>query len=502
MSKKNRILNEVGELIGSLDPELNVQEALEENTTENLVKAKSNSKQDLKLVFDMLLKMHDFIEVNGQLYIYDKEFGYWKLIPESNNNREIRKLVSSFFFSVISKTSLSELYEWLLLEAPHKEENIFFKSTKYINFKDCAYDWDKEKKYQKDRKNLYFRYSLNVEFPRENSTGVFKRFIHDIYNSDKHSRGELSKLYGLAISDIRDSKYMSFFYGPSNTGKTITQTLLEYLVGEDNCASISFSQMSSEFAITQLVGKRLNISGEVSGATTNRLDIIKSITGNDKITACYKGKDHFQFRSNCLLVFACNQFPKINDFLEVQSFFERVVIFPFTNVKERKDWDNNLLENLKEDTAGMIEFALEGLRALKEDDYTFKESKAMLDCKRNFIGNYDSFSLFSDKYIEAEKGSVLTSSEIADMYNKFCDKNDYTALDDNQWSQIIKRDFACYPTTKSVENMFRKTRVRGYKGIKFKPTIFELHDDVENGEPVTEIPEEYYLNKGGLYDEE
>ena len=75
MSKKNRILNEVGDLIGSLDPELNIQEALEENTTENLVRAKSNSKQDLKLVFDMLLKTHDFIEVNGQLYIYDKEFG-------------------------------------------------------------------------------------------------------------------------------------------------------------------------------------------------------------------------------------------------------------------------------------------------------------------------------------------------------------------------------------------------------------------------------------------
>ncbi len=503
MAKKHSLLDEFGNLNVYTEGREITDEVHDGNATENTALANFRNKQDLKAVFNMLLDWHDFIEVNGQLYIYDEEFGYWKLIPESNANREIRRLVSTSFFTIISKSSLGELYEWLLLEAPHKDENIFFQSTKYINFRDCAIDWDTKKKYEKDRKKLYFRYALNIEFPKENSTGVFRGFVHDIYPNDKHSKRELSKLYGLGISDIRDLKYMSFLYGPSNTGKTITQALLEYLVGADNCASISFSQMSSEFAITQLVGKRLNLSGEVSGATTNRLDIIKSITGNDKITACYKGKDHFQFKSNCLLVFACNCFPKINDFLEVQSFLERVVFFPFVNVKDRKDWDNNLLEKLKEDTAGIIDFALEGLRALKEDDYTFKESKAMLDCKRYFSGMFDSFSMFADKYIEAEKGAVLTSSEITEMYRKFCDENDYTALADNQWAQIIKRDFVCYSTTKSVEKDSLKTRVRGYKGIKFKPIICELYDEeVEYSETITDIPEEYYNHKGGMNHEE
>ncbi len=466
-----------------------------EGATERVERSTSSSKQELEAILRMLQKRYDFINVDDQLYIYNEELGYWKLIPDSNANREIRRLVSSLFFASINKSSLSELYEWLLLEAPAKDESIFFEKTNYINFRDTAYNWVKDK-YVTDRKKLYFRYCLDIDFPKDESSGRFKEFLNDIFKSDKDSRREFSKFIGLAISDIRNLKYMMFMYGPSNTGKTVTQNLLEYIVGRNNCASLSFSQMSSEFAITQLIGKRLCISGEVSGATTTRLDIIKSITGNDKVTACYKGKDHFQFRSNCLLAFACNCFPKISDFLEVQAFLERVIIFPFVNVKDRSEWDKNLLEKLKQDTAGIIKFAINGLQALREDGYVFKESKAMKDCKRYLTGIYDSFSLFSDKYLEASKDSVIRSQEISEMYRKFCDKNDYHMLADNQWSQILKRNFVCYSTTSSVKNGSFTSRVRSYSGIKFKDTISELSDNAETeDEAITEIPEGFFNNK-------
>lgn len=498
MSKKNKLLDEFGNI------NVSTKETLASKPNESEVSestGRHENKLSLELVFNMLLTMYDFIEVNGQLYIYNETFGYWKLIPESNSNREIRRLIPSSFFSVVKKSGLEELYEWLLLEATHKDENIFFKHTEYINFKDCAVFAKTREKYKKDRKKLYFRYYLNIDYPREESTGAFNAFIRDIYPDDKHSRRELSKLYGLTISDIRTLKYIAFFYGPSNTGKTISQNVLEYIIGSDYTASLSFSQVSSEFAVTQLINKRASLSGEVSGATTSRLDILKSISGNDLITACYKGKDHFQFRNRCLMIFACNCFPKINDFLEVQSFLERAIFFPFVNVKDRKDWDPNLLDKLKEDAAGIIDFALEGLKALEEDGYSFKESKAMLECKKFFNGQFDSFSMFSNKYIESDKNSTLTSSEISDMYRKYCDKNDYDVLSDNQWPQIIKRDFACVSCTKTVETTLGKTRVRGYKGIRFKSSIVDFYDNLENIEPITEIPEEYY-NKGGIKYEE
>ena len=134
MSKKNIFPQEIENLIGSTEPEVISEETPSEDGIENPALTNFRNKQDLRAVFNMLLKKFDFIEVEGQLYIYNEEFGYWRLIPESNSNREIRKLVTKAFFMPINRNSLSELYEWLLLEAPHKEESIFFQKTNYSSF--------------------------------------------------------------------------------------------------------------------------------------------------------------------------------------------------------------------------------------------------------------------------------------------------------------------------------------------------------------------------------
>lgn len=266
-------------------------------------------------------------------------------------------------------------------------------------------------------------------------------------------------------------------YGPSNTGKSVILNVLKLLIGEDYCSSVSFSQMSNEFAITQLIGKRLNISGEVSGTTNKRLDIFKSLTGNDRITASFKCKDHFQFSNNCLLTFACNALSPMISANDTDSFMSRIIIFPFRNTKPRAEWISNLEELIAKDSKAIIADAIEGLKLLEEDSFQFVESQAMKRCKREFYLQNDSFTVFAEKYIKEDSGNKVSSRDITAAYTHFCNIEECPALNQNQWGPILKMKYNAESKTLSKRDKNgEETRLRCYKGIRldypYKADVF------------------------------
>ena len=437
------------------------------NTSED-VGSKAAAPNKYYEMAERLLQDYDFMLIDDQLYIYCEPKGFWKIIKESEANREIRNIIPYDMRGSVSKSSLYEVYEWLrILSRPHKVIDDVQKRKYYINFADQAYDW-KNGDAKKKRKELMFRYALNLSLVSlgSKSDGTYAKFIKDVFGDDQETIREFRKFVGLCLSDIRNLKFCFFLYGPSNSGKTVMLNLLKRIVGEEWCSSLSFSQMGNEFAITQLLGKRLNLSGEVSGVSNNRLDIFKSLTGNDMITASFKGKDHFQFRNESLLVFACNSFPAISSLGEFDSFLSRIIIFPFFNVKPRNKWINNLEDLLLNDAYTIVTDAIKGLKDLERDDYSFKESKAMKECKQSFVSHYNSFALFADDFIVQDPEGKITSDEIRRCYESYCKEAGYIEMPVNVWSQYLKQKFMCKAKMFEVLENGQKSRKRGYQGIK------------------------------------
>lgn len=474
--------------------ELTIPEKVNETTVgieEEEEQSRIKKKATAKSIADTLLQVYDFIIIDNQLYCLDKDCQYYKIILEGMAHREFRKLLMDIdmYTGQVNKYVLSEVYEWLLIMAYHPSNEELLKGCNYLNFKDCAYNWVDDYIEEK-RKKLYFTYSLPLEYKKLTNSGnnYYHSYISDLYGDDKDTRKEFRKFLGLVLSDIRTLKLSFFLYGRPNTSKSLFQNVLCRLVGEENCASVSFSQIGNEFAVTQLLGKRLNVSGEVSGATNNRLDIYKSLTGNDKITTCYKGKDYFQFNNRCLLVFACNDFPQITQRMEAESFMERVITFPFKNPKKREDWIPNLEELILQDSKDIINDAIKGLKSLRKDGFCFNESEAMKECKKEFIGQADSFSLFMEDKLEPCRKSKLSTKEIDMAYAEYCQDNEYCQLATNIWTRILKRRFNCQPTTMTS---CVGSRIRGYEGVRFKIDItnIDFEDNVmaEDANTVDEI---------------
>ena len=441
------------------------------------IQSSSEDKQSTvhQMLIDLLDRYHFIAIKKQQLYFYVEEFGYWKLVLPNSADLELRELLTLEWSRAINAASMTELYKWLLISAPAKDPSVFAKGRNCLNFLDCAYDW-KNEEIISSRKKQYFRYVLNIKFPRKKSTGIFDNFINEALENNQDMIREFSKFVGIALSDIRDLKYVFFLFGPSNSGKSTILNAIKYVVGSDQCSALSFSQLSNEFYLSSLYGRRLNISGEISGVSTTKLDILKSLSGNDSVLGSYKFKDAFQFDNRCLLVFACNCFPKITDYMEFQSFASRMVVFPFRNIVERENWNTHLLDDLQSDARGIVDFAIRGLRRLEKDSQKIFETTEMSRCKNDYAGLYDSFSLFADDYIKIERNHTEASAEIKKVYHKFCLINQYETLHDNQWAQLLKRKFGCMPCTTTIISDIdgSEKRVRAYRGIKLKKKVADL----------------------------
>ena len=457
-------------------------------------------KVTIRTILYELKNRHSFINVDQHLYVYIENEGYWKLILPNDNNRELRWLIPEEYMEKVNKNFLYELYEWLLRYSNYCPSEIFRTGRHCLNFSDFAYDW-KEKKIVEHRKPMYFRYSLKIDYKQpKKSSGKFRELIEDTFQSDDKLINEFQKFFALALSPIRSLKLAVYLLGPSNTSKSVMLEFLRALAGPENCSSLSFSKMNNDFAVAQLLGSRLNLSGESSGTSSVRLDTFKALTGNDSNSACFKNKDFFSFQNMAFLVFATNVLPEIKEVAEAESFLSRLLIFPMRRVVKRENWSFNLVNKIiREDSAGIVDFIIEGMQKLDKDDYVFHPTESMEEAKLNYYGQYDSFSLFAKKYIEADHKSRLSSAEIAEAYKLFCDKHFYVELKSNQWSTNLEKLFFCKRGYVKRTVNGSDSQVRGYIGIKFNKKVNKLYkideksdEETDSDDVITDTLEKIY----------
>lgn len=422
-------------------------------------------------IAQILMEKYRFTIIDKGLHMFMQNKGYWQYLTETDAKISFRRILPEECKANVNSNSITEIFRWLYAmadEIPDKKIRI---RKDYLNLKDDAINWKTGEKIG-DRSKLYFQNVLNASTKdlKKNLSkeSNFMKYLRSTFGDDKETERNFLEFLGLCLSPIRDKKCSFFFVGPSNTGKTVALNLLENLIGSDFTSSLSFSQLGEEFAVAQLVGKWLNVSGEMSGIANKRIDIFKSLTGNDTITACFKGKDHFQFKNNALLVFACNNFPKIKPEL-VEAFSERIIIFPFDNIVPRDQWTENLNDLLYKDRGEILQYAISGLRALEERQYRFLESDVMKQRKMAFLKEANSFMAFMEEHLREDKSSSLASRQIAEYYAKYCMHNSLQCLATNVWSVILQQRFSVKKGNVTGKELPAGVQYndRGYHGIRF-----------------------------------
>ena len=228
----------------------------------------------------------------------------------------------------------------------------------------------------------------------------------------------LQEFFAASLFGIAPNYQRAFLmYGRPGTGKTQILRILRSLLPPDAIADLGPQYWGQQFALTQIIGKVVNICAELPESGLIAGNVFKQVVEGSECPTEYKGRDIFVFKPRCAHWFASNFFPVSRD--TSGGFARRWMILDFKHVVPASKRVENLAEEIvAEEREAIAAWALGGLkRLLQQRDYTQPESHVFRMSQLRRINNTVKAFIESDHQIIFDPESVTLVKEV---YDKYC----------------------------------------------------------------------------------
>lgn len=207
----------------------------------------------------------------------------------------------------------------------------------------------------------------NVAYEPGAECPIFRCFMDDV-QPDEEMRAFLQRWAGYCLTGSVNEQKFIFAYGGGANGKSVFIELLAWLLG-DYARKIATEMLMHHQRspqgpspdIVALKGVRLAYANETEEGRRLAEARVKDMTGGDTLTGRVPyGKADITFSPSHKLMIVGNHRPEITD----NSFgmWRRVALTPFDVTIPEDQRDPQLLDKLKSEGAGILNWVLEGLR--------------------------------------------------------------------------------------------------------------------------------------------
>lgn len=274
------------------------------------------------------------------------------------------KIVNNVLDRMKSEAHLSERLEipcWIESQRTDSPENYLTCNNGIINLLDG--------KLQSHTPELFTTSALNFSYDVEAPAPArWLKFLEELWGEDKESIDTLQNILGYFLT--YDTSYQKIFLivGPPRSGKsTIGKMIEDGLIGERNAQSTPSYELENNFGLASLIDKTLAIIPDARFMNNSKQSIaterMLSISGEDSITVDRKFKKSWKGRMKLRFLIFANEVPKIVDASGAVK--SRFVILRLVNDFLGKE-DLHLSEKLLLELPGILNWAIEGWRQLKE----------------------------------------------------------------------------------------------------------------------------------------
>ena len=246
-------------------------------------------------------------------------------------------------------------------------------------------------------------------------------------------------------------------------GKSSFIRLLRNFLGEDNVSTFSFRLLSDKFQTGKLLGKLVSICTELPYDIVKDTDIIKQLTGDDKLSAEFKGKPCFDFVNYSKVVFSTNAVPPSTDKTKAYSRRWNIIEFPnsFPDGKE-------ITENIPEiEYQNLLYGSLKRLKRIVEQGNLLgegsREERHMdLESKSNPV------KLFVSEFLEDSYDGFVPVFEFTAKFNSWCQSHGYRRHDPKaMWGMLELEGIEQGRDWVNFDSGERR-QLRGLVGVKWK----------------------------------
>ena len=264
--------------------------------------------------------------LEGKVYIY--EGGVYRL---DEGEKHLRNVVAAFVPDVlVTYRTINSVVQLILsdeyLDVTMEEINNY--PPYVVNFKNGMLNiktgeilpHDKE---YKSINQIPHNYVPDADI----KTSVFWEFLQSRV-TDPEDRQMLLEYMGYCLCHgVIFQKFM-ILVGRGNSGKSQILDEVKRIVGSENISGIPLQKVGERFSTAKLLGKQVNVCGDLSAEAIKDTSVIKQLTGEDLVQGEYKGGAIFFFKNTAKFLFSCNELPTILD-ERSNGFYRRLLIIRF-----------------------------------------------------------------------------------------------------------------------------------------------------------------------------
>jgi putative DNA primase/helicase len=214
-----------------------------------------------------------------------------------------------------------------------------------------------------------------IEYDPDAECPQWLKFLDRIFTSRKDKEDIicfLQRAIGYTLTGSTKEQCLFLLWGSGANGKSVFIDVVRTMMGDYGTSTDSSTFVTSNKAeggrargdIARLAGARIVCSSENS--PDSRLDeqLIKNLSGGDKVTARFLYQEDFEFYPKFKIWWAFNHQPQIYD--TTNSIWRRIKLIPFEETIPDKEQDPFLTEKLLLELPGIFNWAVAGLKRYYE----------------------------------------------------------------------------------------------------------------------------------------
>lgn len=279
----------------------------------------------------------------------------------------------------------------------------------------------------------------------------------------------LQEFMGYCLVPTNMAQKMLLILGNGGEGKSRIGILMQKLLGDTMCNGSLNKLEHSPFSRADLQHKLVMVDDDLQLGALKTTSYIKSlITAEQPMDLERKGEQSYQGLLYCrFLAFGNGNLRSLHD--RSHGFFRRQIILT-TKPRPRDRVDDPWLsEALEEELEGILQWCIQGLQRLREQDLHFTLSRRS---RMNLLwsmqeGNSAMEFMRSTGYIRTDPEGKITSRHLYGLYREWCDDNIVPAMGSASFVTWLNQNAHLYGIRYSTHIPGGSGReVRGFVGIR------------------------------------
>jgi putative DNA primase/helicase len=249
-------------------------------------------------------------------------------------------------------------------------------------------------------------------------------FLNQIFPGDTALVAYLQRVCGYCLTGSTKEHALFFGFGKGQNGKgtwlnTVGGILCDY---QSVAASETFTAMHSDRHPTELAalrGARLVSTGETQTGKQWDEAKIKSLTGGDPVTARFMQRDFFTYMPQFKLVITGNHKPGLRSV--DMAMRRRFHLIPFMRIFSEEEKDADLLEKLKSEWPGILQWMIDGCREWQEKGLA--PPAAVIGATNEYLESQDKIGNWLEECCVMESGAFVNRTALYESFSSWAKRS-------------------------------------------------------------------------------